>query len=132
MLYLGKKLINLSIFCEKIEFLKPVVKCLPLLFKKISKYYSRSIGYYKNTHFFKEYKGFSLYDGDRLDFEIPDFDEVRRDFGIKETPKYRKLAMTKFSSIRNLLNRFLLDGIIRNYKQENCHSCTKVLTTFKI
>ena len=58
-----------------------------------------------------------MYGGDGSDFEIPDFEEVRRDFGIKDTPKYRKPAMAKFSSIMDLLNGFILDGIIGNYKR---------------
>lgn len=89
----------------------------PLVFKEISKEYLRLIGYNRNNYFFKEYKGFRLYGGDGSDFEIPDFEEVRRDFGIKDTPKYRKPAMAKFSSIMDLLNGFILDGIIGNYKQ---------------
>ena len=89
----------------------------PIVFKEISKEYLRLIGYNLNNHFFKEYKGFRLYGGDGSDFEIPDFEEVRRDFGIKDTPKYRKPAMAKFSSIMDLLNGFILDGIIGNYKQ---------------
>ena len=89
----------------------------PLVFKEISKEYLRLICYNRNNHFFKEYKGFRLYGGDGSDFEIPDFEEVRRDFGIKDTPKYRKPAMAKFSSIMDLLNGFILDGIIGNYKQ---------------
>lgn len=88
-----------------------------IVFKEISKEYLRLIGYNRNNHFFKEYKGFRLYGGDGSDFEIPDFEEVRRDFGIKDTPKYRKPAMAKFSSIMDLLNGFILDGIIGNYKQ---------------
>ena len=89
----------------------------PIVFKEISKEYLRLIGYNRNNHFFNEYKGFRLYGGDGSDFEIPDFEEVRRDFGIKDTPKYRKPAMAKFSSIMDLLNGFILDGIIGNYKQ---------------
>lgn len=89
----------------------------PIVFKEINKEYLRLIGYNRNNHFFKEYKGFRLYGGDGSDFEIPDFEEVRRDFGIKDTPKYRKPAMAKFSSIMDLLNGFILDGIIGNYKQ---------------
>lgn len=67
--------------------------------------------------FLRNTKVFRLYGGDGSDFEIPDFEEVRRDFGIKDTPKYRKPAMAKFSSIMDLLNGFILDGIIGNYKQ---------------
>ena len=58
-----------------------------------------------------------MFGGDGSDFEIPDFEEVRSEFGIKNTPKYRKPAIAKFSSIMDLLNGFILDGIIGNYKQ---------------
>ena len=89
----------------------------PRIFKEINKEYLRLIKYNNNNSFFKEYKGFRLFGGDGSDFEIPDFEEVRAEFGIKNTPKYRKPAITKFSSIMDLLNGFILDGIIENYKQ---------------
>ena len=89
----------------------------PEVFKEISKEYLRLINYTKNNSFFKDYKGFRLFGGDGSDFEIPDFENTRNEFGIKDTPKYRKPAMAKFSSIMDLLNGFILDGIIGNYKQ---------------
>ena len=90
----------------------------PLVFKEISKEYLFEINYIKNNSFFKTYKGFRLFGGgDGSDFEIPDFDEVRKEFQIKDTKKYRKPAQTKFSSIMDLLNGFILDGIIMNYKE---------------
>lgn len=89
----------------------------PLIFKQISKEYLFEINYMKNYDFFKDYKGFRLFGGDGSDFEIPDFDEVRKEFKIKNTPKYRKPARAKFSSIMDLLNGFILDGIIGDYKQ---------------
>ena len=89
----------------------------PLIFKQISKEYLFEINYMKNYDFFKDYKGFRLFGGDGSDFEIPDFDEVRKEFKIKDTPKYRKPARAKFSSIMDLLNGFILDGIIGDYKQ---------------
>ena len=55
--------------------------------------------------------------GDGSDFEIPDFEEVRKEFGIKDSKKYRKPANAKFSSIMDLLNGFILDWILGNYKQ---------------
>ena len=89
----------------------------PTIFKEINKEYLCLINYNTNNSFFKEYKGFRLFGGDGSDFEIPDFKEVRAEFGIKNTPKYRKPAIAKFSSIMDLLNGFILDGIIGNYKQ---------------
>ena len=89
----------------------------PIVFKEISKQYLLEINYHKNYDFFKTYKGFRLFGGDGSDFEIPDFEEVRKEFQIKDTEKYRKPAQAKFSSIIDLLNGFILDGIIGNYKQ---------------
>lgn len=89
----------------------------PIVFKEISKQYLLEINYHKNYDFFKTYEGFRLFGGDGSDFEIPDFEEVRKEFQIKDTEKYRKPAQAKFSSIMDLLNGFILDGIIGNYKQ---------------
>ena len=58
-----------------------------------------------------------MFGGDGSDFEIPDFEEVRKEFHIKDTEKYWKPAQAKFSSIMDLLNGFILDGIMGNYKQ---------------
>ena len=40
---------------------------------------------------------FRLLDGDGSDFEIPDFEEGGKEFGIKDTNKYRKPTNAKFS-----------------------------------
>ena len=89
----------------------------PIVFKEISKQYLFEINYHENHTFFKTYKGFRLFGGDGSDFEIPDFEEVQNEFQIKDTEKYRKPAQAKFSSIMDLLNGFILDGIIGKYKQ---------------
>ena len=52
---------------------------------------------------------------DRI-LKYPIFPETRAEFNIKNTPKYRKPAMCKFSSIQDVLNGFILDGIVANYK----------------
>ena len=89
----------------------------PMVFKDISKQYLLEINYQKNYDFFKTYNGFRLFGGDGSDFEIPDFEEVRNEFQIKDTEKYRKPAQAKFSSIMDLLNGVILDRIIGNFKQ---------------
>ena len=60
---------------------------------------------------FKTFKGFRLCAGDGSDFP-----ETRAEFNIKNTPKYRKPAMCKFSSLQDVLNGFILDGIVSDYK----------------
>lgn len=77
-------------FSKQRTYIKPEV------FKEISKQYLININYTKNNDFFKEFQGFRLLGGDGSDFEIPDFEEVRKEFGIKNTDKYRKPANAKF------------------------------------
>ena len=89
----------------------------PLVFKEINKQYLKEINYSRNNSFFENYKGFRILAGDGSDFEIPDFDEVRKEFKIKDDSLIHKNpAMAKFSSIMDVLNGFLLDGIIGNFK----------------
>ena len=88
----------------------------PVLFQDISKKYLELINYKDDNQTFKTFKGFRLCAGDGLDFEIPDFPETRAEFNIKNTSKYRKPAMCKFSSIQDVLNGFILDGIVSDYK----------------
>ena len=88
----------------------------PVLFQDISKKYLELIDYKTDNQTFKTFKGFRLIAGDGSDFEIPDFPETRAEFNIKNSPKYKKPAMCKFSSIQDVLNGFILDGIVDNYK----------------
>ena len=88
----------------------------PFLFQDISKKYLELIDYKTDNQTFKTFKGFRLCAGDGSDFEIPDFPETREEFNIKNTPNYRKPAMCKFSSIQDVLNGFILDGIVDDYK----------------
>lgn len=90
----------------------------PLVFKEISKEYLRNINYNVNNPLLKTFDGFFLLAGDGSDFEIPDFDEVRKEFGIKNNSLVkREPSNAKFSGIMDVLNGFLLDGIIGNHKQ---------------
>ena len=88
----------------------------PVLFQDISKKYLELIDYKNDNRTFKTFKGFRLCSGDGSDFEIPDFPETRAEFNIKNTLKYRKPAMCKFSSIQDVLNGFVLDGMVADYK----------------
>ena len=88
----------------------------PVLFQDISKRYLELINYKDDNHTFKTFKGFRLCACDGSDFEIPDFPETREEFNVKNTPLYDKPAMCKFSSIQDVLNGFILDGIVGDYK----------------
>lgn len=90
----------------------------PLVFKEINKEYLRNINYNVNNPLFKTFKGFFLFAGDGSEFEIPDFDNVRKEFGIKNNSLVRRdPSNATFSGIMDVLNGFLLDGIIGDHNQ---------------
>ena len=90
----------------------------PLVFKEISKEYLKNINYNVNNSLFKTFKGFFLIAGDGSNFEIPDFKEVREEFGIKNNSLViRKPSNATFSGLMDVMNGFLLDGIIGNHKE---------------
>ena len=90
----------------------------PVVFKEISKEYLNNINYTANNSLFKTFKGFFLIAGDGSNFEIPDFEEVRNEFGIKNNSLVRREPSdAKFSGLMDVMNGFLLDGIIGNHRQ---------------
>ena len=89
----------------------------PVVFKEISKEYLKNINYNVNNSLFKTFKGFFLIAGDGSNFEIPDFEEVREEFGIKNNSLVRREPSdAKFSGLMDVMNGFLLDGIIGNHR----------------
>ena len=89
----------------------------PEFFKVINRNYLSKIKYDNGNSLINRHKGFLYVAGDGSDFELPDFLEVREEFGIINTPKYTKPCMGKFSALMDVTNGFLLDGIIGNYKE---------------
>ena len=90
---------------------------LPEYFKCISRNFLVNIDYSINNAYLKTFKGFFLIGGDGSDTKLPDFPEVREEFNIKNTLKYTKPCMGKLSSLQDVLNGFILDGILGNYKE---------------
>ena len=76
-----------------------------------------NINYSPYNGYLKTFKGLFLLSGDGSDQKLPDFPEVREEFNIHNTPRYTKPCMGKFSSIQDVLNGFILDGILGNYKE---------------
>ena len=99
---------------QYVSFQRTFIK--PVLFQDISNKYLELIDYKNDNQTFKTFKGFRLIAGDGSDFEIPDFPKTRVEFNIKNTSKYNKPAMCKFSSVQDVLNGFILDGIVGDYK----------------
>lgn len=90
----------------------------PLVFKEISNEYLKNINYNVKNPLFKTFNGFFLIAGDGSNFEIPDFEEVREEFGIKDNSLVRREPSdAKFSGLMDVMNGFLLDGIIGNHRQ---------------
>ena len=89
----------------------------PEYFKSLNRKFLRNIDYSINNDSLKKYKGFFLLAGDGSDEKLPDFPQVREEFNIHNTPRYTKPCMGKLSSIQDVLNGFLLDGILGNYKE---------------
>lgn len=90
----------------------------PLVFKEINKEYLKNINYNVNNSLFQTFKGFFLIAGDGSNFEIPDFEDVREEFGIKKNSLVRREPSdAKFSGLMDVMNGFLLDGIIGNHRQ---------------
>lgn len=104
----------------------------PTVFKEINKEYLKNINYSPNNALFKNFKGFFLFAGDGSEFEIPDFDEVRKEFGIKNNNLTRKEpSNTRFSGLMDVLNGFLLDGIVGNHKQSELYLMHQNLNNIK-
>ena len=89
----------------------------PEYFKCLSRNFLSNINYSPDTHCLNTYKGLFLLAGDGSDEKLPDYPEIREEFNIHNTPKYTKPCMGKFSSIQDVLNGFMLDGILGNYKE---------------
>ena len=90
---------------------------LPEYFKSINRNFLSNIDYSIDNSCLKTYDGFFLIAGDGSDMKLPDFPEVRESFKVTNTPKYTKPCMGKFSSLQDVLNGFLLDGMLGNYKE---------------
>ena len=85
----------------------------PEIFKQISLNYLKNIKYLNNKEnntFFRTFYGFRLFAGDGSLFELPDKLLTLKEFGFKSD--YNKLPKVKFSGIVDVLNGFLIDGII--------------------
>ena len=90
-------------------------------FKHINRTFLEKIQYGPDNAFFKTFKGFLLVAGDGSDEKLPDFPEVREAFNVHNTEKYTKPCMGKLSSLQDVLNGLVLDGILGDYKEVNCH-----------
>ena len=111
---------------------------LPEYFKSINHNFLANIDYSIDNSNLNTFKGFFLIGGDGSDEKLPDFPEIRQEFNVKNTLKYTKPCMGKLSSLQDVLNGFLLDGILGNYKegelplmQQNLSNIENMITPHK-
>ena len=90
---------------------------IPEYFKYINRTFLEKIEYNPDNAYFKIFKGFLLVAGDSSDYKLPDFPEVREEFNVHNTEKYTKPCMGKFSSLQDVFNGLMLDGILGDYKE---------------
>ena len=89
----------------------------PTYFKDLSSEFLCRLDYTVHNPLFKNCKDFFLYAIDGSDEKLPDYPWIREAFNIHSTPNYTKPCMGKFSSVQDVNNGFILDGLLGNYKE---------------
>ena len=98
---------------RKQSFSEQRVNIVPEVFKQISLNYLDNIGYFdfkKNNPFFRTFYGFRLFAGDGSRFTLYNKQKTLEDFGFPEC--YDRLPKVSFCGIVDVLNDFLIDGIM--------------------
>ena len=105
-----KKHVKRQNFCQRRVYIKPEA------WKRLNVEYLKNINVAKSK-LAKTFKGFRLYAGDGSDFDLPDTERIRKEFNVKVNFLKKNPAQAKFSSIMDVLNGYLLDGIIGDFRQ---------------
>ena len=98
---------------RKQSFSQQRVNIKPNVFKQISLNFLDNIGYLdfnKNNRFFKIFYGFRLFAGDGSQFTLYNKPQVLKEFGFPEG--YDRLPKVTFCGITDVLNDFIIDGIM--------------------
>ena len=99
-------------FCKRRKSIKPGA------WQEVSKEYLNKIRFNSERLLFETFKGFRLFAGDGSDFDLPETDEIREEIGVKDTWMKKNPTQAKFSSIMDVLNGYILDGILGNFKED--------------
>lgn len=99
-------------FCQRRIFINPEA------WKALSREYLKEIRINRQSVLFKTYKSFRLFAGDGSDFNLPENEQVREEFNVKNTMMRKNPSQAKFSSIMDVLNGFILDGILGDFKED--------------
>ena len=90
----------------------------PEAFKVINREFLKNIGITDKKRSMKTFKGKRVFAGDGSDLEIFNLLSTRFDFKVKsKTKKYTYPAIAKFSAVMDVLNGYLIDGTLGNFKE---------------
>ena len=90
----------------------------PDFYKEVNIEYLKQIKYNQNLSIHKTYKGFYLFAVDGLTLSFDNNEKLRDEFQVKnKTLKYTQPSEAKFSALMDLLNGYILDGELGNFRQ---------------
>ena len=98
-------------FCQRRIYISPEA------WKAVSREYLKEIEINRESVFYKTFKGFRLFAGDGSDFNLLEIEGLRKVFKVKNTMMKKNPSQAKFSSIMDVMNGFILDGILGNFKE---------------
>ena len=84
----------------------------------MNKEYLRQVKYNQNLSIHKTYKNFYLYAVDGMTIRFDYNKELRKDFKVKGgNLNYTNPSEAKFSALMDLLNGYIIDGELGNFRQ---------------
>ena len=87
-------------------------------YKEVNREYLEQIKYKEDLSIFKTYEGFRLYAVDGLTLSFDNNKELRKDFKVKkDTLTYTQPSEAKFSALMDLLNGYIIDAELGNFRQ---------------
>lgn len=90
----------------------------PEVFNVMSKEFLKNIGITDDKKILKTFKGYRVFGGDGSDIEILNLISTRSEFNVKPNKSnYTYPAIAKFSAIVDVLNGYILDGRLGDFKQ---------------
>lgn len=106
------KRINRCNYSRRREYIEPY------FYKEVNREYLEQIKYRENLSIFKTYEGFRLYAVDGLTLSFDNNKELRKDFKVKKnTLTYTQPSEAKFSALMDLLNGYIIDAELGNFRQ---------------
>ena len=91
---------------------------VPNTFKAINIEFLKNIGITDKKKILKTFKQKRIFAGDGSDLEILNLLSTRFDFNVKpKTKKYTYPAIAKFSAVMDVLNGYIVDGTLGNFKE---------------